>query len=177
MSGFEFGDFAILAVIALVVEALFGYPSRLFSRIGHPVTWIGAFIGRADSRWNLADASAQDRRRRGVALAVVLLVGAVLVGGGVQALLVSIGGIVGLLIVGVVASSLVAQRSLHDHVCDVADRLEREGLDSGRQAVSHIVGRDPSTLDEAAVCRAAIESLSENFSDGIVAPVFWLVVG
>ena len=50
-------------------------------------------------------------------------------------------------------------------------------LEGGRRAVSQIVGRDPDVLDEAGVARAAIESLAENFSDGVVAPTFWLAVG
>lgn len=57
----------------------------------------------------------------------------------------------------------------------VAAALETDGLDGGRKAVSMIVGRDPETLDEAGVSRAAIESLAENFSDGVVAPAFWMV--
>jgi adenosylcobinamide-phosphate synthase len=83
----------------------------------------------------------------------------------------------GFVTVAVVASSLIAQRSLYEHVERVATALEREGLDSGRCAVSQIVGRDPDVLNEAGVARAAIESLAENFSDGVVAPVFWLAVG
>ena len=83
----------------------------------------------------------------------------------------------GFVIAGVFASTLLAQRSLHDHVARVALALERDGLDGGRQAVSHIVGRDPNVLDEAGVSRAAIESLAENFSDGIIAPAFWVAVG
>jgi adenosylcobinamide-phosphate synthase len=82
----------------------------------------------------------------------------------------------GLFITAIVASSLLAQRSLHRHVADVADALEAGGLGAGRHAVSMIVGRDPEQLDEAGVGRAAIESLAENFSDGIVAPLFWLAV-
>jgi adenosylcobinamide-phosphate synthase len=83
----------------------------------------------------------------------------------------------GFVLVAVLASSLIAQRSLHQHVERVADALEREGLEGGRKAVSQIVGRDPQSLDEAGVARAAIESLAENFSDGVVAPAFWLAVG
>src|SRR5258707_10093306 len=71
----------------------------------------------------------------------------------------------------------MAQRSLYDHVARFAGALERDGLAGSRAAVAHIVGRDPASLDEAGVARAAIESLAENFSDGIVAPVFWLVAG
>ena len=75
------------------------------------------------------------------------------------------------------ASSLLAQRSLHHHVRAVAEALETQGLQAGRAAVAMIVGRNPDRLDEAGVARAAIESLAENFSDGVVAPAFWLIVG
>ncbi len=84
--------------------------------------------------------------------------------------------IAGTILCAVLASSLLAQRSLHDHVEAVATALEREGVVGGRKAVSMIVGRDTSELDEPAISRAAIESLAENFSDGIVAPLFWMVV-
>jgi adenosylcobinamide-phosphate synthase len=83
----------------------------------------------------------------------------------------------GTVAVAVLASTLLAQRSLHDHVARVACALETEGLDAARAAVDHIVGRDPEALDEAGVARAAIESLAENFSDGVVAPVFWTALG
>jgi len=85
-------------------------------------------------------------------------------------------GIVALILCGVIASTLLAQRSLDSHVLDVARGLETEGLPGGRAAVAHIVGRETKNLDEAAICRAAIESLAENFSDGVVAPLFWMVV-
>jgi adenosylcobinamide-phosphate synthase len=76
---------------------------------------------------------------------------------------------------GVLMSSLLAQRGLDDHVLEVAEALER-GVVAGREAVAKIVGRDTGRLDEAAIARAAIESLAENFSDAVVAPVFWLAL-
>jgi len=82
-----------------------------------------------------------------------------------------------LLVLAVLASSLIASKSLFDHVGAVALPLATGDLPSARKALAMIVGRQTSTLDEAAVSRAATESLAENFSDGIVAPVFWLVVG
>jgi adenosylcobinamide-phosphate synthase len=83
----------------------------------------------------------------------------------------------GILAAALLASTLVAQRSLHRHVADVAAALETGGVAAGRQAVAHIVGRDTQALDAAGVARAAIESLAENFSDAIVAPAFWMVIG
>ena len=86
-------------------------------------------------------------------------------------------GAIGLAVAVIMASSLLAQKSLDEHVSAVAVALENDGVVGGRSAVSHIVGRDPDALDEAGVSRAAIESLAENFSDGVVAPAFWLAVG
>ena len=82
----------------------------------------------------------------------------------------------GIVLAAVAASTLIAQRSLYQHVARVAVALEQDGLAAGRAAVAEIVGRDPEALDEAGVARAAIESLAENFSDGIVAPVFWMAL-
>ena len=70
----------------------------------------------------------------------------------------------------------LAQRSLYDHVARVRDAFATGGLAAARRAVSMIVGRDPDSLDEAGVCRAAIESCAENFSDGVVAPAFWFAL-
>lgn len=173
----ELGGFAMVAAIALCVEALFGYPNSVFARIGHPVTWIGAVISWADARWNRASMSHGRRRLAGLGMVVALVGGAIGSGLLVWVAVSYLPWVVGALVAGVLASSLLAQRSLHDHVAAVASGLEMGGLEGGREAVSHIVGRDPTSLDEAAVCRAAIESLSENFSDGVVAPLFWLVIG
>ncbi len=163
-----------LVLLALLLEAALGYPQRLVDRIGHPVIWIGRLISAMDRAWNQAAHSFVARRASGVA-ALLVLVG---VSGGAGLLLQSalLAVPFGLLVLALLASSLLAQRSLHDHVARVATALEQGGLEAGREAVSHIVGRDPLALDEAGVARAAIESLAENFSDGVVAPAFWMAV-
>jgi adenosylcobinamide-phosphate synthase len=165
-----------LLLLALLAEAALGYPDRLVRAAGHPVIWIGRLIGALDRRLNDAALGFAARRLRGV-LALVLFAGAaVAVAAGLEALLSPVGP-GGLIVAALLASSLLAQRSLHDHVARVAAALETGGLESGREAVSHIVGRDPQSLDEAGVARAAIESLAENFSDGVVAPAVWIGVG
>ncbi|GGK18948.1 adenosylcobinamide-phosphate synthase CbiB [Salinarimonas ramus] len=165
-----------LLTLALMVEAAIGYPRRVYNAIGHPVTWIGALIAALDRDLNREDASPAARRIAGfLALIAILAVpGALALA--VQTILAGI-GLVGLLVAAVLASSLLAQRSLHEHVAAVRDGLREGGLEGGRWAVSMIVGRNPESLDAAGVSRAAIESLAENFSDGIVAPAFWLGVG
>jgi adenosylcobinamide-phosphate synthase len=165
--------FATLALIALLVEAIAGYPQWLFRAIGHPVTWIGTLLAWCERRWNRPETAFGRRRRLGVATLAVTIAATLAVS---LALTEALRGMAGVFAAAVFASALLAQRSLANHVSAVADALDREGLEAGRRAVSQIVGRDPKALDEAGVCRAAIESLAENFSDGVVAPVFWLAV-
>ncbi|PTM39680.1 adenosylcobinamide-phosphate synthase CbiB [Bosea sp. 124] len=168
-------DTLLLLLAALVVEAAAGYPQRLYARIGHPVTWLGALIARLDRRLNRDDASFVARKAAGI-LALLVLVAVTLATALVLTGLCRMLGPLGLLPLALLASTLLAQRSLFEHVARVAEGLERGGLAAGRKAVAMIVGRNPESLDEAGVARAAIESLSENFSDGVVAPAFWLGV-
>lgn len=163
----------LLAFLTLAAEAAIGYPGRLFRLIGHPVTWFGRLIAALERALNKPSRSRRFRRMAGVATLAILIVAAALAGWGIQA---AAGAGAGMIVTIVVASSLIAQRSLFLHVRAVADALETGGVEAGRQAVSQIVGRDPQALDEAGVARAAIESLAENFSDGVVAPAFWLAV-
>lgn len=169
------GDWVIVSVdldivlAALLLEALWGYPDRLFRAIAHPVVWIGGLIDLLERRCNRGRLR---RLRGGVALAV-LVAAALGSGWAIQAaLLAGLPRGLALPALGLVAGSLLAQRSLWRHVTDVALGLE-DGLAAGRLAVARIVGRNPETLDAAAVARAAIESLAENFADGVVAPALW----
>ncbi len=163
-----------LAFLALLAERLFGYPDRLLAAIGHPVIWVGSLTAALDERWNRRIRSPGERRAAGVVALLVIVVLPGLVAGILHGMLA--GSLLGLLVLALIAGSLIAQKSLESHVSAVAEALETEGLAAGRQAVSQIVGRDPQALDEAGVSRAAIESLAENFSDGVVAPAFWLAM-
>ncbi len=165
---------ALIMLVALGLDAVLGWPRPLFAAIGHPVTWIGALISKLDGWLNLDSAEPGQRRQAGViaALAVIALVTEL---AWIAAWLLP-GGWSGVLLGGVLAWPFVAMRSMHDHVAAVARPLGEGDLVHARHEVSMIVGRDPSRLDEAGVARAALESLAENTSDGIVAPVFWGVL-
>jgi len=163
-----------LTLCALLIELAVGYPDRLVRAIGHPVNWIGSLIAALDRGLNRESLSDAHRRMHG-ALAIMLIAAvAAATGYGVQRALLALP--YGIVAAALCASTLVAQRGLYHHVARVADALERDGLLAGRAAVAHIVGRDTASLDAAGVARAAIESLAENFSDGVVAPVFWLAI-
>jgi adenosylcobinamide-phosphate synthase len=158
-------------LLSLALDAVFGDPEALNRRQLHPVQLIGRVIAWVDARFNRESDTPGRRRNSGAWTAAGLLAGALILGHLVQTLLLALP--LGWLSLAVVMSSLIAQRSLYEHVAAVASGLETGGLGGGRLAVSRIVGRDPEALDQAGVSRAAIESLAENFSDGVVAPVFW----
>src|SRR5580704_13511550 len=174
-----------LALLAMVIELCAGYPQALLRAIGHPVTWIGHLIAALDRALNRdvpppfpplqAGEGREGVRRAAGIIAILLLLGIV----GAIAFIVERELLrlpFGLFVVAVIASPLVAQRSLHQHVADVATALEQGGVIAGRAAVAKIVGRDTDALDAAGIARAAIESLAENFSDGVAAPVFWMAI-
>ncbi len=166
-------------MLALGIEAALGYPGPVYRALGHPVTWIGALIGVLDRAFNRDTWSAARRRAAGV-LALLVLAG-VPVAVAVTLHLLLTGpwpgaGLAGWAALAVIAATLLAPRSLDDHIRAVAAGLERGGLAEGRVQVARIVGRDPATLDTAGVARAAIESLAENFSDGVVAPALWFAL-
>ena len=162
-----------LTACALALEAAAGYPDAALRAIGHPVMWAGALIGRMDRAWNRDAWGARSRRVLGILAILVLLAASAGPAAALQAALAALPTALALLLTAAVASTLLAQRSLWRFVAAVGDALRGGGLPAGRAAVAHIVGRNPDTLDEPAVIRAAIESLAENFSDGVVAPALW----
>jgi adenosylcobinamide-phosphate synthase len=157
--------------VAVALDALLGWPGGLFARIGHPVIWLGALIDALDRRCNRTADAPWLRRVAGVAAALVVIVLAAALAWAAQATVAF--GWSRMFLLGILTWPFVALRSLHDHVAAVARPLEAGDIAAARTAVSMIVGRDPAQLDEAGIARAAIESLAENTSDGIVAPVFW----
>ena len=160
----------LLAPLAVLVERLLGYPPGLFRLIGHPVTWMGALIAWLEKRLNTGGR----RRLKGIVMLLLLLALTLAISIAIVAVTRRIP--FGWVIEAILASTLLAQKELGRAVKAVADTLP-VSLESGRAAVSQIVGRDPHVLDGSGVARAAIESLAESTSDGVVAPLFWLLVG
>jgi adenosylcobinamide-phosphate synthase len=163
-----------LLLLALAIDAYVGELPILFRYVPHPVVLIGDAIAWLDRRLNRVQRSDRARFWRGVFTVAVLVLAAAAVG-------LALGAVfsrskMALLAALALMVTLLAQRSLYDHVERVRRALAEAGLEAARREVSHIVGRDPQQLDEHGVARAAIESLAENFGDGVVGPVFWTVV-
>lgn len=178
---FDFLAFnCMMLLIGFAIECLCGWPNRLFKSIGHPVSWIGLLISWCDSRWNSASKTTSHRRRTGL-YTLILCVSVT----GMAALIVTYAltyhidiEAVEIFLAGLACWPFLAGRSLYSHVRAVYIPLEQKDIASARHAVSMIVGRDTTELEEAGICSAAIESLAENSSDGVVAPLFWgLIAG
>ncbi len=166
--------FALTMALALLLDWLFGWPDQLYVRIGHPVTWIGRGISELDVRLNRQDATRSHRIAVGAVASLFVVATCAGVGLALQAMLPD--GILRVVLGAVLAWPLLAARSLHDHVADVQQPLAAGNVERARNAVAMIVGRDPAKLDEAGIARSTIESLAENTSDGVTAPLFWGVL-
>ncbi len=163
-----------LMLTAWLIEAVFGWPKCLYDHIKHPVVWLGSLINALNRLLNRTPWPHHMRYVAGIVSSLIVisvfvapfwLISDVMpntwLGFGVEAL---------------IASSLIASRSLYDHVADVAAPLVLGDIDKARSAVSLIVGRDPEYLNSAGIARAGLESLAENTSDGVTAPIFWGVI-
>jgi adenosylcobinamide-phosphate synthase len=165
-----------VALLALVLDAAIGWPQSLYRRLGHPVGAFARIIDLAERQWNDPSRSDGQRRMAGVTTVLILLAIAGGTGWVLQNLLLAIAGSWAWPLIALLAWPGLAQRSLYNHVRPVAEALEWQDIAAARAAVGMIVGRDTADLDEAGVARAAIESLAESFCDGVVAPLFWLLI-
>lgn len=155
---------AALLSFAIILDAIFGEPKWLWDKVPHPAVLMGNLIKWCDEHYN----SGENAKLNGVLTILALMTGAALLG-----YIISLfGGIVTILVTAI----LLAQKSLVQHVQQVADAL-RISLAEGRQKVAMIVGRDTAQMDQPAVARGAIESAAENLSDGVIAPAFWFLIG
>ena len=162
---------AVAMLIALALDAAIGWPDWLHRRIGHPVGWMGRVIAEADHRFNRGELRDAARKRNGITVALAVIAST----GGIAwcVTLALPEGFLGIAIAGVLAWPFLAARSLDEHVRAVAEPLAEGDVSGAREAVSKIVGRDPAMLDSPAMARASLESLAENASDGVVAPLLW----
>ncbi len=167
-------DPLVLLLMAVLLEAYFGRLTLLFKAIPHPVSIIGHSIRWLEKKLNRDKRSQLDRAIRGAVSVLIIVIAAGAIGWAVAWL--SLHQKFGWILETVLLLSLLAGRDLFDRASDVMKALEKNGLASARVAVAHIVGRDPAHLDEHAIARASIESLAENFSDAVVAPMFWYVL-
>jgi len=175
-----------VVLASLALEAAVGYPAAVHVRIPHPVVWAGGAISALERWWNKPGYSFARRRVLGFVAVVVVTGAAIVAGVGVQWVVTRSAeliawdaagsGAVGSVVIALVGTAGLAQRSLFEHVNKVLTSLRAGDLPVSRERVALIVGRDTRQLDAAGVSAAALESLAESFNDGIVAPTFWFLI-
>ncbi len=165
----------LIITLALMLDRVVGDPPQLWQKLPHPVVLFGKAISWGEKHFNDAALPATILRRNGLLLTVALVFACIVLGLLLEAVL-PFAGTAGAIAEIVIVAIFLAQKSLADHVAAVMRGLRADGIEGGRRAVSMIVGRNPEQLDEGGVSRAAIESLAENASDGIVAPAFWFLI-
>lgn len=165
-----------VALTALALDAALGWPEALYRRIGHPVGAFARLIQACARRWNRSSTPAASRKALGVITLILLVLVSASSAFMLEAALRALAGAWAWPLLALCAWPALAQRSLFDHYQAVLRALGNGDVPAARQAVALIVGRDTAVLDEAGVARAAIESLAESFCDGVIAPLFWLLL-
>lgn len=171
----------LVVLLAIIIDRVIGEPKLLWKRMTHPIVLFGRLIAFFETQMNLDDLSDQKRFWNGCLVIFLLLLIVMEIGFFIyilcqNSLWSGAWSYLGIVIEAIIASIFLAQKSLADHVKAVVIAFEQTGLIGARIAVSQIVGRDPDQLDQSGVARATIESLAENSSDGVIAPVFWFAI-
>ena len=153
-------------LLALILDAFLGEPVWIWSKIPHPTVLMGRIIKWCELKYN----NGINRKNKGILFIASMVIFLAIFGYLIEKLPFS--AIWKILIVAI----LLSHKSLTEHVTAVSLGLQKN-LSQGRTAVAMIVGRDTANLAETDIARSAIESAAENFSDGIIAPLFWFLIG
>ncbi|SFN50794.1 adenosylcobinamide-phosphate synthase [Pseudobutyrivibrio sp. UC1225] len=168
--------FLVGSILDLFLGDPMGFP--------HPVRWIGSLISNlTDLFLKRAERTLEpdkvNKRKRKLGLIMVIIV--ITVSAGICFVILhlayTLNSVLGLIIESVITYQCIAAKSLYVESMKVYKALEQEGLEAGRKAVSMIVGRDTASLDEKGVIKAAVETVAENTSDGVIAPLIYLAIG
>jgi adenosylcobinamide-phosphate synthase len=159
---------------AFAIDAIYGWPDTLHRWIRHPVVWIGAMVDWLDNALNRSDKGQVWQLFAGALTTTIVVVTTAGVASWTMHLLPD--SIIGFTFAVLITASLLASRSLHTHVQAVSVPLGQGEIVAARAALSMIVGRNTATLDREGIARASLESLAENASDGVIAPLFWGVL-
>jgi len=156
---------------AYIIDIIIGDP-RWFS---HPVVIIGKAVRFLEEK--IRRISLIGRKKGGIILCFAVVIPTFFITWGVVEGCLFVNALLGAIITVLFASMTLATRSLFDESKAVIDTLNNGNIVEARKKLSMIVGRDTENLDEEEICRAVIETVSENLSDGIVAPMFYLALG
>lgn len=161
---------ALPLVLGFFLDSIIGDPYTL----PHPIRAIGKLISHLEKK---VRGRFENLRKGGILLALAVLIISTGVPVGILLLSYKIHTVLGVLVESVMTFYMLAARCLYDESMKVCRAAEKGDTESARQAVSMIVGRDTSVLDESGIIRAAVETVAENTSDGVTAPIFYMAIG
>ena len=156
-----------------VLDRIIGDPGFL----PHPIRWMGSLIGALEKRMNDPEDRGEKRRRKGRRLVATVILITAVCSGGATFLCYFLHPAAGFILESILSAYMLAAHSLRSESARVEKALKKGTLEDGRNAVARIVGRDTAQLSQEGVLRAAVETVAENTSDGVIAPLFWLLLG
>ena len=163
-----------ILLLGFALDLILGAPPWLY----HPVRAMGALISFLEKRLRKMNPDTPSgHRKAGRQMAVLAVAITALTFWSIVKLASLLGPAVAFLVRGFIAYQMLATRDLYNHSIRIFRRLKAGDLPGSRHALSRIVGRDTQNLDECAIVRATVESVSENTADGVVAPLFYLALG
>lgn len=158
-------------LLGILLDLLLGDPYRL----PHPIRWIGSLIGWLDKK--LRHGTPAQQRRGGVWLVLIVTGTATILSAAILMIAYHVSLWLGMIIEGLCDYYLLAATSLRRESMKVYHALQAGDVEAARRAVSMIVGRDTERLDQDGITRAAVETVAENTSDGVTAPLFYIMLG
>jgi adenosylcobinamide-phosphate synthase len=159
----------ISITIAYIIDMFIGDPPEW----PHPVRWMGSMISFIEKKWN----KGKFMRLKGVGMLLLILLTFFFIVLTFVYIGYRIHPFLGILVESIIISTTIAQKSLKGASLEVYRPLTKGDLPEARKKLSYIVGRDTDALDEGEIARGAIETVAENTSDGVTAPMFWALIG
>jgi adenosylcobinamide-phosphate synthase len=155
--------------IAFVLDRIVGDPLSW----PHPVKWIGALISMLDKRYN----QGSNRKWKGLMMLFIVLLAVCVPAFLISTFAYQMHPLVGIIVEGILIFTTIAQKSLKEAALEVYHPLQKNDFDEARRKLSYIVGRDTEQLGESEIVRGTVETVAENTSDGVTAPLFWALIG
>lgn len=159
----------ISIVLAYIIDLIIGDPRNW----PHPVKWFGSFIQFMERKWN----KGKNRQRKGFYMLLIIIVLTFTLSSLLVLLSYYIHLALGIVVEAILIATTIAQKGLKDTSLDVYHPLTKKDLKKARKELAEIVGRDTDKLSEQEIVRGAVETVAENTSDGITAPLFWALIG
>lgn len=160
-------------VLGYILDLIIGDPQGFF----HPIRLIGKLINNVENRLRTSCKSSKDERRAGAVLWFIVILTSFIVPFLILYVISKISIIFAIILESIMCYYILATKSLKDESMKVYYALKKNNLQEAKKFLSYIVGRDVDSLNESSVSKAAVETIAENTSDGVIAPMLYIMIG